>query len=141
MEDDGSDTEGADARLSRRVQRQKCIAEAEYKCDGDSMNFCWLVGTLKVKRGGKVNIRRTGDENAWKHDLRVVDTQDQRLYIKLGSKLPLDISSGFWQIDIVTNTVQRDLIIQTIEWFAKASKPLKESDAGSDADKDRTGCG
>ena len=33
MEEDGSDTEEADARVRRRVKEHKCVAAATFKCD------------------------------------------------------------------------------------------------------------
>ena len=39
-----------------------------------------------MKAGGKVNIRRAGDEVAWKHDLHVVGAEGKCLDIQLGNQ-------------------------------------------------------
>ena len=86
IEAEGSDTEEAEVRLKRRVKEHKCIEAATCKCDETGVHFSWEAGALKTKAGGKVNIRRAGDEVAWKHDLHVVGAEGKHLDIQLGNQ-------------------------------------------------------
>ena len=127
MEDeDCPETEEPEARVLRRSRQNKCIPVARYECDAENKYFLWEKGTLKVKAGGKVNIRRVGDECPWKHDLCVTSIRGNRLNIHHASKLPEEVETGFWQIDLTTNTLQRDRIVSAIDWFSKQSTPLKK---------------
>ena len=82
--------------------------------------------TLNVKAGVKVNIRRVGDDCPWKHDLCVTQIRGNRLDIHYASKLPEEVETGFWQIELTTDTVQRDRIVGAIYWFSKRSTMLKK---------------
>ena len=127
MEDaDGPETEEPEARVLRRSRQNKCIPVASYKCDAENKYFLWGKGTLKVKAGGKVNIRRVGDDCPWKHDLCVTLISGNRLDIHYASRLPEEVETGFWQIELSTDTVQRDRIVDAIYWFSKRSTMLKK---------------
>ena len=118
MEDeDFSETEGPEARVLRRTEQKKCIPAARYKCDGNERYFIWEKSTFKVKAGGKINIRRVGDDCPWKHDLYVTRIRGNRLDIHHASELPEEVETGFWQIELTTNTLQRDRLVGAIYTF------------------------
>ena len=83
-----------------------------------------------MKAGGKVEIRRTGDEQAWKYNLSIHSTHDsthdKRLEISFDSKLPEDIDEGVWQIDVIADTTQIARVMYAIEWYSQKPLPYKE---------------
>ena len=127
MEDeDFSETEEPEARVLRRTEQKKCIPAARYKCDGDEKYFIWERSTFKVKVGGQINIRRVGDDCPWKHHLYVTRKQGNRLDVHPESELPEEAETGSWQIELTTNTLQRDRLIGAIYTFSTQSTMRKK---------------
>ena len=46
--------------------------------------------------------------------------------IHYASKLPEEVETGFWQMELTTNTLQRDRIVGAIWQFSKRSTTLKK---------------
>ena len=105
LAEESSDDEGASGqvdpavRQERRVKAGKCLLATQFTYEPKC--FTWQCGAFHVKPGGKICIRRQGDVESWKHPLKVVQVGRTWCAVEAGSKLPLDVVDGEWQLDLL----------------------------------------